>query len=94
MSITRAQFPLGHLLTTPGVLGLAEDIAAEVHACLQRHASGDWGDLDDEDQVANDQALTDGGRLLSEYRIRGGRRVWVITEADRSATIILLPEEY
>jgi hypothetical protein len=56
--------------------------------------AGDWGDVDQEDQAANDHALEDGSRLLSAYTTLKGQRIWIITEADRSATTILLPEEY
>ena len=59
-----------------------------------RHMAGDWGDVDEEDKAANDQALTDGSRLLSAYRTAAAKKLWIITEADRSATTILLPEEY
>ncbi len=61
---------------------------------LNRHALGDWGDLDAEDIQANYEALTDGDRLLSLYQFEDGFKVWIITEADRSATTILLPEDY
>jgi hypothetical protein len=61
---------------------------------LRRHAIGDWGDLGAEDWKANDEALTSGGRLLSAYVVRAGEQLWIITEADRSSTTILLPEEY
>jgi hypothetical protein len=86
------RFPLGRTLATPGAL----DAAApwELPALLQRHASGDWGELDAHDRRANETALRTGERLLSAYTLGAGRRVWVITEADRSATTVLLPEEY
>ena len=61
---------------------------------LARHAGGDWGDVCPEDARANDQALREGMRLLSAYTLQDGTRVWIITEADRSSTCILLPEEY
>ncbi|HEV2294108.1 MAG TPA: hypothetical protein VGR35_09630 [Tepidisphaeraceae bacterium] len=88
-----AQFELGRLLATPGVLDAAGDEDLMVY--LSRHARGDWGVVDDADKRANDRALKDGTRLLSAYVLRDGTtRVWVITEADRSATTILLPSEY
>ena len=62
--------------------------------CLNRHAEGDWGDLDEEDKLANDSALESGGRLFSSYKFSDKEKLWVITEADRSATTILLPEDY
>jgi hypothetical protein len=69
----------------------AGDLLAEF---VRRHARGDWGELGVEDWRANDQALRDGSRLLSAYRLPTGVRVWVITEWDRSSTTILLPEDY
>ncbi len=62
--------------------------------CLARHAAGDWGDLDTEDREANDVALATGGRLLSSYVFPDRGKLWVITEHDRSATTLLLPEDY
>jgi hypothetical protein len=61
---------------------------------LRRHVIGDWGDLGAEDWEANYEAVTSGGRLLSAYVVREGEQLWIITEADRSSTTILLPEEY
>jgi hypothetical protein len=61
---------------------------------LDRHVAGDWGEVDADDQQANQDALLHGERLLSAYRTSSGVRIWVITEADRSVTTILLPEEY
>lgn len=65
-----------------------------VASLLARHVSGDWGQLDAEDQAANEQALAYGTRILSAYDLATGERVWIITEADRSATTLLLPSEY
>lgn len=85
-------FPLGQVVATPGALAqLAQD---EIVSFLARHGAGDWGDLCQEDRESNDQALLDGGRIFSAYRNREKEKFWVITEADRSATTILLPEEY
>jgi hypothetical protein len=62
--------------------------------CLQRHARGDWGDVCDEDKQANDRALKNGDeRILSAYSITG-KKIWIITEWDRSVTTVLFPEEY
>jgi hypothetical protein len=89
-----ARFPLGRLLATPGALRALRE--AEVHPAqlLKRHAHGEWGDLHEDDVRANELALRRGMRLLSAYALSTEERVWVITEADRSATTILLPEEY
>lgn len=85
-------FPLGQLVSTPGALAKVhpEDFAN----CLQRHCRCDWGDLCQEDRAENDRALREGGRLFSAYVGRDGVRFWIITECDRSATTVLLPEEY
>jgi len=62
--------------------------------CFVRHLAGDWGEVDDQDRRANDVALKTGRRILSAYSDRYGSRFWIITEADRSATTILLPNDY
>jgi hypothetical protein len=62
--------------------------------CLLRHVVGDWGEVGAADWRANDRAIRDGDRILSAYTLKTGVRIWVITEADRSVTTILLPEEY
>ena len=84
-------FPLGRLSATPGVLARLRP--EQLFLLLGRHAAGDWGDCGAEDAAANDAALSAGGRLLSAYETSGGT-VWVVTEADRSATTALLPSEY
>jgi hypothetical protein len=66
---------------------------SSILALIKRHATGDWGDVDAEDGKANDEALKNGGRLLSAYTVKGVK-VWVITEADRSSTTLLLPQDY
>ena len=86
-------FLLGQIVATPGALALLSSLGLSPNTLLSRHANGDWGDLDDEDKAANDQALKDGDRLLSAYETPGGK-VWIITEWDRSVTTILLPSEY
>jgi len=69
-------------------------IGDDVEAALARHFAGDWGDVCEEDRRSNDLALSFGQRLLSSYRDRRGSKFWIITEADRSATTVLLPDEY
>ncbi|MFN0009571.1 MAG: hypothetical protein ACKVXR_16865 [Planctomycetota bacterium] len=84
--------PLGRLLIAREALAvLSHD---DVLVALGRHVRRDWGELDCEDKAANDRALVDHSRLLSSYRAKEGRKFWIITEADRSATTVLLPEEY
>ncbi len=95
MSETRsraARFALGRTVITRGAL--AELDAGDVQRALSRHLRGDWGDLCEDDKQANDDALRCGARLLSAYHTRAGQKFWIITEADRSATTVLLPEEY
>ena len=85
------RFSLGQtVITANASLQLATE---EVLTALKRHASGDWGDLCPEDSLANDEALQHGGRLFSAYG-QGDSRFWIITEADRSATTVLLPNDY
>lgn len=94
------QFSLGRILATPGALEALKQSGEQPAKFLSRHARGDWGELCDEDCRANDQAIAFEGnpvrqtRILSAYRTIGGVKIWIITEADRSATTILLPEEY
>jgi hypothetical protein len=85
--------PLGKLVATPGALKLLGKSGGHPFDLLARHATGDWGDLCAFDRRQNEIALSDGYRVFSSYKIPAGR-VWIITEADRSITTILLPEEY
>ena len=84
-------FGLGVVVATPGALELVGPVVAG--GLLGRHAAGDWGDLDAHDRRQNERALRTGTRLFSAYETSAGR-VWIITEADRSSTCILLPSEY
>lgn len=92
------KFLLGRVVATREVVNWIKSAGnhdirnTRVTNCLKRHASGDWGDVDQEDAEVNDRSLK-GGRLISEYAI-DERRIWIITEADRSTTSILFPEEY
>jgi hypothetical protein len=89
------KFPLGQLVATPGAAEAFARNKQEPTEFLRRHWRGDWGDLEDpEDIEENEFSLVRGYRLLSRYILRDGTVVWIITEADRSATTILLPEEY
>lgn len=88
---TRASFHLGRLLITPGAKATIPTY--DILEALSRHQRGDWGDLDAEDKATNDYALEHGERLMSAYT-SGDTRFWIITEWDRSATTILLPDEY
>ncbi|MFC1930687.1 hypothetical protein ACFLXJ_00535 [Chloroflexota bacterium] len=88
---------MGRLLMTRGVNDLvAEDeaFAKFVMSSLTRHQRGDWGNLTDEDKQENELSLKEGYRLLSAYESEGLPKIWIITEADRSTTTILFPDEY
>lgn len=85
-------FELGRLLITPSAQEELDQ--GSVLDAIHRHAAGDWGDLDDEDCQENDLSLRGGFRLLSAYEDRRGVKFWIITEADRSATTVLLPADY
>ena len=85
-------FPLGRIVATPNALVDVPD--RDIARALARHARGDWGELDAPDRQENERSLLDGCRLLSAYRASNGIRFWIITEADRSLTTVLLPEDY
>ena len=89
----RAPLPLGRVVATPGALKLLSEIGEDPFGYIARHAAGDWGELCAFDRRQNEIALRDGYRVLSSYDVPTGR-VWIITEADRSVTTVLLPEEY
>jgi hypothetical protein len=86
-----ARFPLGRIVATPNAL--AHVANEDILVALGRHISGDWGDADEEDRETNELSLVHGLRLLSVY-YSAGTKFWIITEADRSVTTILLPEDY
>ncbi len=89
------KFNLGRIVATPGALEALEESGQSPGDFLERHVQGDWGILDDEDKQLNDQSLIDGSRILSSYTtLKGNTKIWVITEADRSSTCLLLPEDY
>jgi hypothetical protein len=89
----KAPLPLGRVVATPGALKLLLEAGGHPFDYLARHAAGDWGDLCAFDRRQNEIAMRDGYRIFSSYDMPAGR-VWIITEADRSVTTILLPEEY
>ena len=86
--------PLGRIVATPGLLRLLAEHQCSFMPFLQRHAFGDWGDLEHEDKLLNDLAVRTNERVLSSYRVTDLEKIWIITEADRSLTTMLLPEEY
>lgn len=90
--MSAAKFKTGRIITTPNALNrLTYD---EILSGLLRHVTGDWGDLGEEDWKENDLAIKKGRRLLSVYHVRNCVKFWIITEADRSATTVLMPEDY
>lgn len=88
------RFGLGMTVITPGALEGLQAIAVTPISLIDRHVVGDWGDLELSDREQNEVAVTHGGRIFSAYTLQNSLRVWVITEADRSATTVLLPSEY
>lgn len=86
-------FPLGKIVATRGVLMHLEREGIAADPYLNRHVRGNWGDVPPEDAEANRHAVQVGARILSSYRI-AGERIWIITEADRSATTLLFPSDY
>jgi hypothetical protein len=86
------KFPFGRIVITANAQTQlhAEDVAK----ALARHGAADWGELDEHDRKENERSLHEGFRLLSAYKDRNGNRFWIITEADRSVTTVLLPEDY
>jgi hypothetical protein len=86
--------PLGKIVATPSALEVIEDSGQFSLDFIKRHQKGDWGEISSEDWELNDLALECGDRLLSCYTTKSGNRIWIITEADRSVTTLLLPEEY
>ncbi len=90
--VTPPKFDLGRLVATPHALEvLTHD---DILDALSRHVRGEWGEMDDHDRAANNRALEEGSRLMSSYRSQENVKFWIITEWDRSATTVLLPEDY
>ena len=91
LAIARPKFPLGQTVITANAKATLDP--ADVQEGLSRHAKGDWGDVCPEDRKENELSLKEGFRLLSVYR-SGEMNFWIITEADRSITTVLLPSDY
>ncbi len=88
-----ALFRLGRLVATPKAIALLANACEDPAALLNRHQAGDWGEVPAEDARENDLSVREGFRIVSSYRVGAGQ-IWLITEADRSSTCILLPEDY
>jgi hypothetical protein len=87
-------FPAGMVVATPAALAAFGEANEDPNVYLDRHLSGDWGDLDEFDKLQNESALENDYRILSAYTLSNGTRIWIITEADRSSTCLLLPSDY
>jgi hypothetical protein len=94
MNNRRALFQLGKIVATPGALDALAGAGQKPKEFVDRHASGDWGELDEHDRVENEYSLAKGFRILSSYETAAGETLWLITEADRSSTCLLLPADY
>ena len=94
IEITKPKFRLGKLVATPGALDALTEAGQSPMEFVSRHLQGDWGECCDEDRQSNEDALQNGDRLFSVYHTAKGIKIWVITEADRSSTCVLLPSEY
>jgi hypothetical protein len=92
--VKKQLFALGAIVATPRAADAFERTADDYSALLDRHQAGDWGEIDPEDRGVNEEALRMDARVFSVYRLSDGEKVWIITEADRSSTCVLLPEEY
>jgi len=88
------KFSPGSVVATPGALAAFRESGDDPLAYLIRHLAGDWGEVDEHDRRENELSLVHGFRLLSAYTLNSGIKIWIITEADRSATTFLLPDEY
>lgn len=94
VAIPSPLFPLGQLVATPGALEALQEAGQSPAEFVQRHVRGDWGIVSQDDYQSNEEALSSGERIFSAYNTKKGVKLWVITEADRSSTCILLPDEY
>ena len=88
------RFKLGQVVATPGALAALEASGESLLNYVQRHVSGDWGIVHDHDRRENETAIIIQMRIMSVYLLKSGVRIWIITEADRTSTCVLLPEEY
>jgi hypothetical protein len=93
-NLKKPLFDLGQTVATPGAIEALHQAGISAANLLSRHQCGDWGDLDHEDLAENKRALNQGLRIFSSYQLTEATKIWVITEADRSVTTVLLPEDY
>jgi hypothetical protein len=93
--VLKPLFSLGRIVSTPSALSALGKEGIEADGLLERHAGGDYGDLSEDDKRENELSVTEGFRILSAYTLpRTGVKLWIITEADRSVTTLLLPDDY
>jgi hypothetical protein len=92
--MTGARFSLGRIVATPCALNALEEAGQDPATLISRHVTGDWGGLDEHDRTENEFSVEHGLRVLSAYTLPTGIRIWIITEADRITTTLLLPSEY
>jgi len=92
--ISKQMFALGQVVATPGASDALIKLDIEPLELIHRHVTGDWGDLCAEDRHQNLFAIRSGLRIFSSYKLRASTKIWVITEADRSSTTLLLPDDY
>ena len=88
------RFPLGRVVATPGALSALEKAEQAPDVFLDRHVNGDRGEVPEADKQENELSVEQGFRILSAYTTSAGDKIWILTEADRSATVLMLPEEY
>ncbi len=94
IAVNKALFQLGQVVATPGAIEALEKAQTSAWELLSRHVAGDFGEVDAEDWQANLVAIQQDARILSAYTLKTGERLWAITEADRSSTCLLRPDEY
>ena len=91
---TQKLFPLGQIVATPGAIEALTEAETPPASLLIQHVCGDFGEIDAEDWQTNLDAIQEDARILSAYSLKTGEKLWIITEADRSSTCILRPDEY
>ena len=94
ISQSKMSFHIGQIVATPAALDALEKAGQNSAEFLDRHTKGDWGEVGEEDSKSNDEALKIGERLLSAYTLESGEKIWIITEASREVTTVLLPSDY
>jgi len=93
-STNAPRFALGQLVSTPGALAAFANAGQTPMEFLRRHIAGDWGQVCAADAAENELSVKEGFRILSAYTLNSGTKIWIMTEADRASTCVLLPDEY